>query len=360
MKLTILNVAYPLAPVGPDAVGGAEQILTQIDAAVARAGHRSIVLACEGSIAAGELVPTPPVDGELTEAARQRAQQQHRRAIQQILDRCPVDIVHMHGIDCPAYLPPPGTSVLITLHLPPGWYPPEVFRLERPDIHLHCVSRSQRRACPSGARLLPEIENGVPTGVLRPRRKRQFAVALGRICPEKGFHLALEAAGRAGMPLLLAGEVFRYHAHLRYFREEIVPRLGADRRFLGPIGLTRKRRLLAAARCLLVPSLVPETSSLVAMEALACGTPVIAFPSGALSEIVEHGRTGFLVRDEHEMAEAIRDIGVIDPRVCREVAETRFSAERMCRQYLDIYSQIAAGQRGDVEMRGMEMTAESL
>src|SRR5262249_25501474 len=132
--------------------------------------------------------------------------------------------------------------------------------------------------------------------------RRNFVLSLGRICPEKGYHLALEAAIAARLPMILAGEIFRYEAHERYYAQEIAPRLNGVRKFIGPVGLARKRRLLSAARCLLVPSLVPETSSLVAMEALACGTPVIAFPSGALAEIVEHGRTGFLVKNETEMA----------------------------------------------------------
>jgi glycosyltransferase involved in cell wall biosynthesis len=168
-------------------------------------------------------------------------------------------------------------------------------------------------------------------------------VALGRICPEKGFHLALDAAIEAGTPLLLAGEIFRYQAHERYFWEEIQPRLnGSTRRFLGPVGVARKRRLLAGARCLLVPSLVPETSSLVSMEALACGTPVVAFPSGALAEIVDHGRTGFLVKDFREMAEAIRAVGTIDPEECRRAARERFSSKRMLERYLEMYRQFAA------------------
>ena len=112
--------------------------------------------------------------------------------------------------------------------------------------------------------------------------------------------------------------------------------------------MARKRRLLAAARCLLIPSLVPETSSLVAMEAMACGTPVIAFPSGALPEIVEHGRTGFIVDGPKEMAAAIRHAGRIDPEVCRQTARERFSADRMLRDYFAIYRGWPSARRSRV------------
>jgi len=171
--------------------------------------------------------------------------------------------------------------------------------------------------------------------------RRGFALALGRICPEKGFHVAIEAAKRARAKLILAGEIFPYAAHQAYYREEIAPRLNGERRFVGPVGFARKRRLLNQARCLLVPSLVAETSSLVSMEALACGTPVIAFPSGALAEIVEHGRTGFLVRDEAEMAEAIRAVRGLKAEDCRGAARERFSADRMVERYFDAYRAIA-------------------
>jgi glycosyltransferase involved in cell wall biosynthesis len=264
------------------------------------------------------------------------------------LRRWPIDVIHMHGVDFHAYLPPPGPPVLVTLHLPPDWYPPEVFRPTRANTFLHCVSASQRACCPDGASLLPDVPNGVALEALQARHaKRRFALALGRICPEKNCHVALDAARRADFPMLLAGETFRYEAHEAYFAHAIAPRLDRTRRFIGPIGLARKRRLLTAARCLLVPTLAPETSSLVAMEALACGTPVIAFPSGALPDIVEHGRTGFLVRDEQEMAEAIHAAAKIEPEVCREAARERFSLERTLEDYFALYRQLASG--GPVE-----------
>jgi glycosyltransferase involved in cell wall biosynthesis len=342
---TILNVAYPLAPVGPDAVGGAEQIVTLLDDAIVRAGWRSIVIAAEGSVTRGMLIPTPLPDGPLGEDARIGAQERHRAAIEAVLCERSVDLVHLHGVDFHRYLPPPGVPVLVTLHLPPSFYPPEAFRPARPETFLHCVSWAQHAACLPGARLLPPIENGVPVGDFGARvRRRDFALALGRICPDKGFHLALDAARRAAVPLLLAGRVFRYAEHEAYFYREIAPRLDALRRFIGPVSRRRKRRLLAAARCLVVPSLVPETSSLVAMEALASGTPVVAFAIGALADIVEHGVTGFLVRDEREMVDALRAVDAIDPARCREAARARFSAERMTGEYLDLYRRIIAGR----------------
>lgn len=348
MRLTILNVAYPLAPVGPDVAGGAEQIVTHLDRALTRAGHRSIVIACAGSVTQGTLVATPRPDGELTEEVRRAAQEGYRQTIEQVLREWPVDLVHLHGIDFEQYLPPPGVPVLVTLHLPPSWYSPAIFHLKRPQTFLQCVSRSQRRACPEAACLLPEIENGVPVAELAARHaRRHFALAIGRICPEKGYHHALAAAARARMPLLLAGEVFPYAAHERYFQDEIRPWLDRTRRFLGPVGWRRKRRLLSAARCLLVPSLVPETSSLVAMEALACGTPVIAFRAGALVDIVEHGRTGFLVNDAAEMADAIAAVDRLNPEVCREAARTRFALERMTGQYLERYQELIASSARD-------------
>lgn len=341
MGLTVLSVAFPFAPVGPDAVGGAEQVLAQLDAALVRAGHRSVVVACAGSRPADSLVATPRANGPITDAVRRRVHAAYRRAIERALLRRPVDVVHMHGIDFHAYLPPPGPPVLVTLHLPPEWYPPSIFHLKRPNTFLHCVSASQRARCPREARLLPEVPNGVAVDAMARRHaKRRFALTLGRICHEKGFHLALDAARRAGVPLLLAGQTFPYEAHEAYFACEIAPRLSPDRRFIGPIGPVRKRRLLSGARCLLVPSLAPETSSLVAMEALACGTPVIAFPVGALPEIVEHGRTGFIVRDEREMAQAIHATAVIDPDVCRAVARERFSLGRTVERYLALYRKL--------------------
>jgi glycosyltransferase involved in cell wall biosynthesis len=142
--------------------------------------------------------------------------------------------------------------------------------------------------------------------------------------------------------MLLAGQVFPYREHEQYFREEILPRLGSRHRFLGPVGFERKRRLLAAAKCVVIPSLAPETSSLVAMEALACGTPVVAFRTGALPEIVDDRETGFIVSTESEMADALAKVHLLDSDLCRRRVQERFSAARMLARYMTLYREIAA------------------
>lgn len=339
--LTVASVAYPFAPVGPDAVGGAEQVLTTLDAALVRAGHRSIVVACEGSRAAGELVTVPRAQGGIDEATRVRTYGAMRAVLRNVATRA--DVVHLHGIDFCRYLPPPGPPVLATLHLPPDWYSAEALAPARPRTFLHGVSAAQHRALAGRPCVLPPIANGVPAAVLGAAHhaRRDFALMLGRVCPEKGQHLALQAAHAADCALLIGGAVFPYESHETYFTNEVAPLLDRRRRFLGPLGFARKRRLLAAARCLLVPSLAAETSSLVAMEALACGTPVIAFAAGALPDIVEDGRTGFLVASADAMASAIGRAGEIDPDACRAAAQERFSAERMVDDYLALYRRLA-------------------
>jgi|GEM_PF-118212 len=340
MQETVLNVAYPFAPVGFDAAGGAEQIVALLDLALVEAGHRSIVIACEGSRVHGTLIPTGLPRGALTAEVRSRWHESYRETIRRAIERYSPDVVHLHGLDFSEYLPAGPVRAIATLHLPISWYPQGIFALE-PRVALVCVSESQRRHCPPSAGQLTVIENGVPVErFLYRARKWGFALCLGRICPEKGFHLALDAAARARVPLVLAGRVHPYEEHERYFREEILPRLGPQARFIGPAGMARKRRLLAGARCVLVPSMAEETSSLSAMEALASGTPVVAFGAGALAEIVEHGKTGFLVANTEEMAVAIAESGSLRAECCRARACSRFSWNRAARQYLELYEKL--------------------
>ena len=196
------------------------------------------------------------------------------------------------------------------------------------------------RGVPPGPRLLPPIPNGVPVarlGAVHPRKCR-FALTLARVCPEKGLHLALDAARAADAPMLLAGGVFPYPAHQDYFHAEILPRLDRRCRYLGPVGFVRKRRL---AGCRAVPAGAEprRRDQLARCHGGGClRHPGHRLPQrGALPEVVEDGRTGFLVDDVDGMAEAIRRVDLIDPAACREAARRRFSMERMAAAYIDRY-----------------------
>jgi glycosyltransferase involved in cell wall biosynthesis len=235
MPLTVLGVAYNLAPVGPDAVGGAEQILSAIDRALVAAGHRSIVVGIFDSQVAETLIPTGPMPAHIGEDERIRAGERHRQAIAQALAQFSVDVVHSHAFDFADHLPETDVSTLVTLHLPRDFYPMGSVPAERPRTWYNCVSASQRRSFPPFAAMLPEVENGVPVEPLQAHdARRDFALCLGRICPEKGYEHALEAARLAQIPLLIGGQVFPYESYRCYFESEIRPRLGARAHFLGP------------------------------------------------------------------------------------------------------------------------------
>lgn len=349
--LTVLSVGYPPNPVSRDSCGGAEQILSQLDAAIASTGHRSVVVACEGSSVAGKLVPVPRRSGVLDAAALDECRSLHREAIGLALQEHGVDIVHMHGFDFLHYLPPGNTPVLATLHCPPEWYEADAPAPARPNVWLNPVSEQQARKLGNGDRLLAPIENGVCVEAFAGvHDKRGFVLVLGRIAPEKGVHIALDAARAAGVPAIVAGELHEYPEHRRYFDEEVAPRLDESRRWIGPVAFAVKRRLLAEARCVLVCSTVEETSSLTAREALAAGTPVVAFARGALIGTIENGRTGYLATDASGLARAILRADEIDPAECRRVAKSRFNGRAMAAQYLQLYERLIAraraGQQG--------------
>jgi glycosyltransferase involved in cell wall biosynthesis len=355
MPLTVLNIAFPFAPVGAGAVGGAEQILSDLDAALVDAGHTSLVAACNGSKPAGELfsIAVPERD-TLDDATRARCKRHFQGAINRALAAYRVDLIHMHGLDFSEYSLPPDIPVLVTLHLPIAWYAKESWRKFGGRAHFCCVSHTQRRAYlaeggPAESEDVSVVENGVDLPPLsNGQEKEDFVLVMGRVCPEKNAHAALEAGTRAGTRVLLAGQVFPYDEHQRYFRENIQPLLQSTHIFLGPVSPHAKHDLLARAKCLLHPTLARETSSLVAMEALAAGTPVIAYRSGALPEIVEDGVTGFLVDSVDEMAEAIHSVHAISPDACRAAAEKRFSKRRMVREYFGLYSILLQRADGQV------------
>ena len=345
--LRILYIAYPLVPVSEASAGGAEQMLRVTERHMAQRGHSTTVAACDGSEAAGELLPTGSPPTQL-DCFPQRDAEHNARILQFLArrqrTRSRLHLVHdMSGTFWP-HANVLGLPVLATLHLPRPFYPPHMFENIPPNVSFTCVSESQARSFAGLPRLLAVVRNGIElerfplqTG------QKSHLLWLGRFCYEKGAHLAIQAARLAGLPLILGGQVYPFSYHRQYFEREITPHLGdapPQVQLVESPALSQKVRLLHQARALLIPSLAEETSSLVAMEAAACGTPVIAFRRGALPEVVRHGVTGFLVESVEEMAQAVQRVDEIRPEACRQHAEQKFSAARMAEEYEQLYLRV--------------------
>lgn len=346
-QLTVVSVPYTLAHVGTATSGGAEQVLAMLDEALVEEGHRSIVLAPEGSRVRGEFVTTAALAPPYDDAARGRMRAVVRDLLVDLLSRERVDVVHFHGLDFGGVFPPEegfGVPCLVTMHLSPSAYPGGMFTMTREDVWLVPVSTAQASACPPSPRLLPPIPNGVPTSTLLPNATPDdYALVLGRVCREKGVDVAIRAAAHAGMPSVIAGPVLPYPEHVAYFDEEIAPLLGGTNRYVGPLQGRDKSARIGRARVLVVASRVPETSSLVAMEAIASGTPVAALDVGALSEIVEEGVTGALAPDADALPEAILRASRLDRHRCRQIGLLSFDAGTMITRYIELYEQLARG-----------------
>lgn len=346
MSLRILYVAYPMLPVTQSVPGGAEQALWTLEREMAERGHVTAVAACEQSQVAGKLFATGTAPVELDVFEERKAQ--HEDAVVAEIARAreagmPYDLIHDESGSFWQRAREVREPVLATLHLPKTFYWRRAFDAVPFNVYFNCVSQSQLASFSDAPHMLGAIANGIrvadfpkPTG-----DRDDHLLWVGRICEEKGPQVAIDVAQRAGAPLVIAGDVYRFSYHQSFFEREIWPRLDGNRvRRVQAPGFADKVKLLSRARALLVTSFVAETSSLVAMEAMACGTPVVAFRRGALPEVVEDRVTGFLVDTPEEMVGALADTGKIDPQSCREHVEQCFSAARMADEYESLYHRI--------------------
>lgn len=345
--LRILYVAYPLLPVNVESGGGAEQMLLLLEREMHRWGHETTVACCPGSHVSGELAFTSR--GAVAADDFEPCNAEHVANIRRLLRERkkagnPFDLVHdesgsfwMHaeGTDAP---------VLATLHLPRSFYPAEAWQRVPANVSLNCVSLTQACTFQDVANLVATIPNGIDLEHYEfQETKSDHLLWLGRLCGEKGAHIALDVAKQANAKLILAGKLYPFSYHLQYCEREIVPRMQSGNGkvvFVDSPTRGKKLQLLQNAKALLIPSLADETSSLVAMEAMACGTPVVALRRGALPEIVADGLTGFVVDSEGELVEALAHIDIIRPRDCRRRAEECFDGSRMCEQYEGLYRSV--------------------
>ena len=348
MPARILYVAYPLLTVSEESAGGAEQVLWTLEREMARRGVYTAVAASIGSGLSGQLVSTGDPCLQIDDFERRnREHQDHviRLVRERALSGRSFDLIHdmsgsffasAAGVDLP---------VLATLHLPRGFYPPGNFQSVPANVSFNCVSDSQARSFTDLKNMLGVVPNGIALDRFEQQvqaRGKQGLLWLGRICEEKAPHLALEIAARAGLPITLAGQVYPFSYHQQYFEREVSPRLREmpNAVFVSSLSFEQKRKLLHEAAAVLITSQVAETSSLVAMEAAASGTPVIAFRRGALPEVVQDTVTGFIVDTVEEAAIACLSLASISPAVCLSRAQQSFSSPKMADRYAELYARV--------------------
>lgn len=346
----VLYVAYPLLPVTDASPGGAEQILAALEREFDRTGWSTTLAACSGSEAHGGMFATGPAGAGWLKSAECHKDKHARKILELISVREAVgrgfDLIHDHSGSFFRCADQVETPMLATLHLPRSFYPPHFFAKSPDNLYFNCVSASQSKSFADVPKVLGAVANGISLERFPlETRKQDYLLWLGRICQEKGTHVALDVAEKAGIPIVIAGKVYPLAYHQEYFEHEVIPRLqkmGEGARFIDSPRFEDKVALLRGAKAVLIPSLAEETSSLVAMEAAACGTPVIAFRRGALPEVVNQGETGLLVDDIQKMLSALARVGKIKPKTCHDHAQQHFSAKRMANGYAQLYERIAA------------------
>jgi glycosyltransferase involved in cell wall biosynthesis len=253
------------------------------------------------------------------------------------------DLIHDHcGFTAVAMADRIDVPVVHTLHGPFTDDTAEFYLRHGGKAHLVAISRAQRESAPEDLVIDGTVPNPIDVRHWPFReRKGDHLLWVGRMTPEKGPHRAIAAARSAGVRLVLAGPV--QAGQEDFFNDEVSPLIDdEDVQYVGEVGGDQKMELFADARALLMPIRWREPFGMVMVEALACGTPVIAFPEGAATEIVEHGRNGYLVEDESGMADAIGMIDQIDPAVCRASVADRFDVDTVVAGYERIYRRVLA------------------
>jgi glycosyltransferase involved in cell wall biosynthesis len=357
--LRIAQVAPLFESVPPTGYGGTERVVSYLTETLAEMGHEVTLYASGDSRSRARIVSV--IDEHLgLDAGPVDATAWNAVLIDRVLDDAHAfDVIHFHTdiVHLPAAVRC-ATPCLTTLH----------GRLDLPALGplyrrfarhpLVSISSSQRAQQP-GAGWCATVHHGLPASLysFEPRSGHYFAF-LGRIAPEKRVDRAIDIAKRSGVSLHIAASV--NPADKDYFERDIAPLLDHPLiHFVGEISDAQKNRFLGQARALLMPIDWPEPFGLVMIEALACGTPVIAYANGSVPEIIDDGVTGFVVRDQAEALTAAKAVGQLDRSRCREVFERRFTATAMADAYLAVYRKLMARQpRADLEWQADEAALE--
>jgi glycosyltransferase involved in cell wall biosynthesis len=343
--LRVAVLAPPWITVPPRGYGGIESVVSEVTAALVRRGHAVTLFAPPGSRSQARVVPLLERDHP-EEIGQTLFEADHAARAVEVIDAAgrsgrPFDVVHDHsGFALAATADLVDVPVLHTLH---GPFTPDTcafYRRHAQKFWVTALSHAQLRGGPEGLRCVKVIPNPIDLRTWRlRRRKERYLLWIGRMTPAKGAHRAIAAARSAGWPLVLAGPV--QPGQERFFEDCVAPHIDEHSvRYVAEIGGAAKRELFARASALLMPIRWPEPFGMVMIEALACGTPVIAFPEGAAPEIVDHGSSGFLVRDEDEMAAAVAMLDELDAGRCRASVRERYDADLVASAYEEAYLEV--------------------
>jgi glycosyltransferase involved in cell wall biosynthesis len=342
--MRIAQLAPLFEAVPPKTYGGTERVVSYITEELVAAGHDVTLFASGDSVTSAKLEPACKRAIRLDPTVRDPLAS-HHLMIETVASRADeFDVIHCH-LD---YWPFPtltrqATPFVTTLH----------GRLDLPELQpvfdrfsevpLVSISDSQRRPLPQ-ANFVRTIPHGLPENLLRPTGARpDYLAFLGRICPEKRPDLAIKIAHAAGIRLKIAAKVDRVDED--YFQSAIRPLLNDGQvEFIGEITEDQKPAFLSGAHALLLPIDWPEPFGLVMIEAMACGTPVIAFNRGSVPEVITDGLTGFIVEDAAGAIASVDKLGDLSRGAVRATFETNFTARRMAADYVSVYRSLSRAQ----------------
>lgn len=344
--MRIAQIAPLYESVPPKLYGGTERVVAHLTNALVDLGHEVTLFAAADAKTKAKLAPVrdqairldaEPLKSEL--AAHLSMLYEVRRRLAQF------DILHFHidMLHFPTFEQHAAKTVT-TLHGRLDLKDLSAAYARWPQFGLVSISDSQRRSLPN-AKWLATIPHGFPAELYTycERPTGGYLAFLGRMSPEKRPDLAIQLAVRAGIPLKMAAKVDSVDT--AYFEAAVKPLLDHPLiEYVGEIGDRDKSDFLGNALALLFPINWPEPFGLVMIEAMACGTPVLAWNHGSVSEVVEHGVSGFIVNDEQQAVEAIARLQTLDRRKVRDAFERRFTANAMAHAYLDVYAQLLGAQ----------------
>ena len=344
-SLRIAMLAPPWYPVPPDGYGGIEAMVADLITGLEGRGHDVLLI---GAGPAGDLpsryratfeeAPTERIGEGMPELLHVA------RAARFLKDEA-FDVVHDHTAVGPLTAGGRTAPTIVTAHGPVDGEIGDYYHDLGGSISLVAISDSQR----GQASDLPwsgVVHNAIDVSSYPYREdKEDFALFLGRCNPEKGVHLAIDAARAAGRRIVLAAKI-NEQPEQEYFDAEVRPRLGPDVEHVGEADAQEKRRLMAAAYCFLFPIQWEEPFGLVMIEAMACGTPVVALRRGAVPEVIADGVTGFVRTELDQLPEAIENAGRLSAADCREHVQQNFDLEIMTAGYERIYRSVLGDREG--------------